>query len=366
MKVHLIAAARPNFMKVAPVWHKLSQTNWCIPTLVHTGQHYDSNMSETFLKELGLPTPEYNLGVGSGTHAKQTAGVLVAYEEILIKDSPDWVIVVGDVNSTLACTLAAKKLCLPVAHLEAGLRSGDRNMPEEINRVITDAISDVLWTPSHDADQNLRREGVSDDRINMIGNIMIDCFELMRNQIENSNVQQTRGLFKRDYGVITLHRPGNVDEPSLISNIIDCLMTVATDLPLIFPVHPRTRKKLYKFNLMEKITANSGIILTEPMSYVQFMNLVINSKIVITDSGGIQEETTYLGIPCVTLRNNTERPITIQQGTNRLATFNNLKDQITKALFEVSDGTKPPPLWDGNTAARLAIDLEKRSLENKN
>jgi len=350
-------------MKVAPVWHKLLETNWCNPTLVHTGQHYDSNMSEAFLKELGLPTPKYNLGIGSGSHARQTAGVLVAYESILMKDSPDWVIVVGDVNSTVACTLAAKKLCLPVAHLEAGLRSGDRKMPEEINRILTDSISDVLWTPSYDADQNLRREGVSDKRISMIGNIMIDCFELMRSQIENSNILKTRGLFDKDFGVVTLHRPSNVDDPLLFSKIIDCLLNITTDLPLIFPIHPRTKTNLHKFNLMEKITSNPGISLTEPMSYVQFMSLVMNSRIVITDSGGIQEETTYLNIPCVTLRDTTERPITIKEGTNCLAQVTNLKDRITSALSAVSDVKRQPPLWDGNTAARLAIDLEKRSVE---
>jgi len=361
MKIHLIAAARPNFMKVAPVWHELSAADWCEPVLIHTGQHYDANMSDSFFNDLRLPAPRYNLGVGSGSHAEQTAGVMTAYEKILIEDAPDWTIVVGDVNSTLACTLAAKKLCLPVAHLEAGLRSGDRTMPEEINRIVTDSIADVLWTPSSDADENLRREGVKPDRIAMIGNIMIDSFELMRSRIEDENCTEEFGLAEGTYGVVTLHRPSNVDDPALLSDIVDTLTSAAADMPLLFAIHPRTRKNLTTFGLLERLENAAGITVTEPMSYIRFMNLVLRSKLVITDSGGIQEETTYLSIPCLTLRENTERPITIEQGTNRLATAYSLKGMISEIIAGTKSAPQCPPLWDGRTAARLAADLKNRS-----
>lgn len=357
--VHLIAAARPNFMKVAPVWHELSAADWCKPMLIHTGQHYDTNMSDSFFSDLRLPEPDFHLGVGSGTHAEQTANVMVAYEKILTDTPPDCTIVVGDVNSTLACTLAAKKLCLPVAHLEAGLRSGDRTMPEEINRIVTDSISDVLWTPSKDADENLRREGVSSEKISCIGNIMIDSFELLRDRIEDEAAPASYSLEEGKYGVVTLHRPSNVDDEETLRNLVETLINLSGQLTLIFAIHPRTRKNLEQFNLLRSLESAANIQTTEPLSYVRFMSLVCKAGLVITDSGGIQEETTYLGIPCLTLRDSTERPITITQGTNRLATAETLSALANDALDNVAD-SKCPPLWDGKTAGRLADDLKSR------
>lgn len=361
-QIHLIAAARPNFMKVAPVWHELSKSDWCQPVLIHTGQHYDANMSDSFFQDLRLPEPDFHLGVGSGSHAEQTANVMVAYEKILMESPPDWIIVVGDVNSTLACTLAAKKLCLPVAHLEAGLRSGDRTMPEEINRIVTDSISDVLWTPSEDADENLAGEGVAAEKVSRIGNVMIDSFELLRARIEEENAPAQFDLTAAKYGVVTLHRPSNVDDQTTLEGLTDTLIKASKKVPLVFAVHPRTKKNLEQFGLFERIENTATIRITEPLSYVQFMSLVCDAALVITDSGGIQEETTYLGIPCLTLRDSTERPITITQGTNRLSTPDTLLLMIDGALDSAATGLKCPALWDGKTAARLAEDLKARSL----
>lgn len=359
--VHLIAAARPNFMKVAPLYHELAATDWCKPVLIHTGQHYDSNMSDAFFDDLRLPKPDHHLGVGSGSHAEQTAGVMVAYEKILMETPPDWVVVVGDVNSTVACSLAAKKLCLRVAHLEAGLRSGDRTMPEEINRLVTDAISDVLWTPSPDGDENLAREGVPADRVSFVGNIMIDSYELMREQIEEAGTRAELGLSPREYAVVTLHRPSNVDHPQTLEMLVDTLVGVAQDLPLAFAMHPRTRKNLESFGLLRKLEAVDGITVTEPMSYIRFMGLVRDAKLVLTDSGGIQEETTYLGVPCLTLRDTTERPVTVTQGSNRLVKPEELGAMIAKVIEGNWSTGRKPDLWDGRTASRIAADIKRRS-----
>ncbi|MBT5047953.1 MAG: UDP-N-acetylglucosamine 2-epimerase (non-hydrolyzing) [Rhodospirillaceae bacterium] len=359
--VHLIAAARPNFMKVAPLYHELAATDWCRPVLVHTGQHYDANMSDTFFEDLRLPKPDFHLGVGSGTHAEQTAGVMVAYEKILMDTPPDWIVVVGDVNSTIACTLAAKKLCLSVAHLEAGLRSGDWAMPEEINRIVTDSIADVLWTPSVDGDENLTREGVAADRISFVGNIMIDSYELMRDQIEKAGTREALGLTASGYGVVTLHRPSNVDHPETLSRLIDTLVTVSTDLPLVFAMHPRTRKNIETHGYLKRLESAENIRVTEPMSYINFLSLVREAKMVLTDSGGIQEETTYLGIPCLTLRDTTERPITVTQGSNRLVTPENLEEMIAKVVAGDWPTGRKPDLWDGRTAGRIAADIKRRT-----
>jgi UDP-N-acetylglucosamine 2-epimerase (non-hydrolysing) len=359
-RVHLIAAARPNFMKVAPLWHALSAAPEFQPVLIHTGQHYDPNMSDAIFADLRLPQPDHHLGVGSGSHAEQTGGVMIAYEKIAQADRPDWLVVVGDVNSTAACAMVAAKLHFPVVHLEAGLRSRDRRMPEEINRLVTDAISDVLWTPSPDADENLRAEGVPDERIARVGNIMLDSFELVRPAIEAADVAGELGLSRGGYGVVTLHRPSNVDEPAQLERLVAALLRVQERLPLVFPVHPRTAQRLAASGLHRKLES-AGVRLIEPQPYVRFMSLVIGAAAAITDSGGIQEETTYLGIPCLTLRENTERPITISQGTNRLVTPETLARELEASLAAPVHARRRPDLWDGRTAARCVADLIRRA-----
>jgi UDP-N-acetylglucosamine 2-epimerase (non-hydrolysing) len=359
-RVHLIAAARPNFMKVAPLWHALSAAPDFDPLLIHTGQHYDPNMSDAFFSDLKLPQPHRHLGIGSGSHAEQTAGVMTAYEKVALEDRPDWLVVVGDVNSTAACALVAAKLRIPIVHLEAGLRSGDRDMPEEINRLVTDAISDVLWTPSPDADANLCAEGVAEERISRVGNIMLDSFELVRPAIESAAAAIDTNLVAGGYGVVTLHRPSNVDEPAKLHILAEALIAAHAQLPLVFTVHPRTAARL-KATGLEKKLHNAGILLVEPLPYVRFMGLVLNCGAVITDSGGLQEETTYLGIPCLTLRENTERPITISEGTNRLVSPLTLATSLKEALATPRMDRRRPDRWDGRTAERCLEDLRSRS-----
>jgi UDP-N-acetylglucosamine 2-epimerase (non-hydrolysing) len=361
-RVHLIAAARPNFMKVAPLYHALARESWCTPYIVHTGQHYDANMSDAFFRDLLLPDPHFHLGVGSGTHAEQTGGVMIAYEKVCAHDRPDWIVVVGDVNSTAACALVGTKLCIPVAHLEAGLRSGDRRMPEEINRIVTDAIADLLWTPSPDGDENLLREGVDPSRIERVGNIMIDSLELQRARIEQDGTRAALGLTPQGYGVVTLHRPSNVDDPATLAALVRELTTVARNLPLVFAVHPRTNKQLAAFGLRAALENAPGMKLIEPLGYIPFMNLVFGARLAITDSGGLQEETTYLGIPCLTLRENTERPVTVSQGTNRLVGVRDLAGSVTVALAAPGARARRPDLWDGHTAGRVAASLKQRVL----
>ena len=358
--VHLIAAARPNFMKVAPLYHALKATDWCAAQIIHTGQHYNINMSDVFFHDLGLPNSEFHLGVGSGSHAEQTGGVMIAYERICIEHRPDAIIVVGDVNSTAACAMVGAKLWIPVIHLEAGLRSGDRSMPEEINRLVTDAIADVLWTPSADANENLLAEGVAAEKIDLIGNIMIDSFEMLRKKIETSSAKSDLGLPDNNYALVTLHRPSNVDALDTLAPIVRELVNVSNDLPVVFAAHPRTIKNLQKFGLKEKLASAPNVKLMEPLPYVQFMNIVTGAKLVITDSGGLQEETTYLGIPCLTMRENTERPLTITQGTNRLIRADNLVANVQLVLAGEWPQGDCPPFWDGQTADRAVESLKRR------
>jgi UDP-N-acetylglucosamine 2-epimerase (non-hydrolysing) len=363
-RIHLIAAARPNFMKIAPLYHALKATDWAEPVLVHTGQHYDHNMSDAILSDLGVPAPDFHLGVGSGSHAEQTGGVMIAYEKVCLEDRPDWIVVVGDVNSTAACSMVGAKLWIPVVHLEAGLRSRDRRMPEEINRLVTDSIANVLWTPSEDGDENLLSEGVPAERIDRIGNIMIDSFEMLRDKIEAANTAAELGLEPGSYALVTLHRPSNVDALETLQPIVDALLDAANSLPVVFVAHPRTINGLEKFSLKDSLESAPNVTLLEPVPYIRFMSLVTGARVVLTDSGGLQEETTYLGIPCLTLRENTERPITCTMGTNKLIDAESLAVNLQTVLDGSWQKGERPPLWDGNTAQR-AVECLRRRIEKQ-
>ncbi len=361
LKILLIAGARPNFMKVAPIYAEMKRRSGeFVPMIVHTGQHYDAAMSDAFFNDLGMPKPDIYLGVGSGSHAVQTAKIMTEFEPVLLEHQPDWVLVVGDVNSTIACALVSAKLGIKIAHVEAGLRSRDRAMPEEINRILTDSISDLLLTTSQDADANLDQEGIRGDRVRFVGNVMIDSLLEHLKIAESSTVRTNLGIEAGEYAVVTLHRPSNVDEEDVFEGILDALLTVSERLPVIFPVHPRTRAKIAEFGFDAKI-ATSDIRLIEPLGYLDFMRLYSGAKLVLTDSGGLQEETTVLGIPCLTLRHNTERPVTIELGTNVLVGTDTAK--IMQAANVVLDSGKPraragfPPLWDGRAATRICDAL---------
>ena len=388
MQIHLIAAARPNFMKIAPLYHALKKEPWAEPVIVHTGQHYDLNMSDVFFQDLEMPEPDIHLGVGSGTHAEQTGQVMMAYEKILMVKRPDLVIVVGDVNPTVACTLAAAKIDYKtitsensdgyqlsakshelgrrplVAHLEAGLRSFDRAMPEEINRMVTDTLADILWTQSPDGDENLINEGVAGEKVQRVGNIMIDSLEMLRETIQKQTVSEEMGLKAGEYGLLTLHRPSNVDDPKILKRLCQTLVRIAQKIPLVFQIHPRTRKNIENLLLMPALEKEEGLIISEPINYIRFMNLVFNCRFALTDSGGIQEETSYLGIPCLTLRPNTERPITIKQGTNRLVTLDNLEDYVTEVLSGKSSKANRIDLWDGQTAGRVIESIKELMIKS--
>ena len=358
LKVICVCGARPNFMKIAPVCDALAGAGGVETLLVHTGQHYDERMSRLFFEELGIRQPDRNLEVGSASHAVQTAEVMLRFEPVCLEYQPDWVIVVGDVNSTIACALVAAKLGIKVAHVEAGLRSFDRSMPEEINRQLTDAISDLLFVTEPSGLENLRREGVADEKIHLVGNVMIDT--LLRNaaRAEQSDILDTLELQPKNYAVVTLHRPSNVDEPEVLSAILTALETISRDMPVVFPAHPRTKRNLANMGLMERIGALDNLRLVEPLGYLDFIKATAHAVVVLTDSGGIQEETTILGVPCLTLRENTERPITVSQGTNRLT--GSKTDAIVAAYRNVRAHPPTgcvPDLWDGHAAERIAAVL---------
>ncbi len=391
MKIMSIAGARPNFMKMASIVCAVNQHNRVggNPSIehiiVHTGQHYDDRMSNLFFKELEIPDPHYNLEVGSHTHAVQTAQIMERFETVLLKEQPDVILVVGDVNSTVACALVASKVCYNgtssrkrplIGHVEAGLRSFDRDMPEEINRILTDALSDFLFITEEDAMKNLKKEGIPKEKIHFVGNVMIDTLSRHKEKALNSNTLETilRGNYtekeqsetpagapeprSRKYGVVTLHRPSNVDTLESLEPLIDAIAKIASRIPIIFPLHPRTENKLREFDLFQSLVQNTGIFFTKPMSYWEFLNLILNATLVLTDSGGIQEETTFLRIPCITLRNNTERPVTVTRGTNYLVGTD--PDRIIQTAYDIIDGNKKkgviPPFWDGKAGSRI-IDI---------
>jgi UDP-N-acetylglucosamine 2-epimerase (non-hydrolysing) len=341
--------ARPNFVKAAPVIRALARAG-VLQRVVHTGQHYDAALSGVFFEELALPEPDRNLGVGSGSHARQTAALLVALEEAFEAEQPALVVVYGDVNSTLAAALVAAKMHLPQAHVEAGLRSFDMEMPEEVNRRVADAFADLCFATSADGVANLRREGVAEDRIHLVGNSMIDSLEVARPRLDPVRARVAAGLRDGPFGVVTLHRPGNVDEPGRTQILVDGLAEAAARLPLVFPVHPRGRAALEAAGL----GGVPGIRMIEPLGYLAFLSLVAGSAVVVTDSGGVQEETTILGIPCLTVRPNTERPVTITHGTNRLVGPAEIPAAVAAALEAGSPGSRRPPLWDGHAGERIA------------
>ena len=357
-KILHVVGARPNFMKVAPVMRAMAARDGRFEQrLVHTGQHYDEAMSQVFFDELGITPPDENLEVGSGSHAAQTAEIMLRFEPVLLGFRPDWLVVVGDVNSTMAATLVAAKLGIRTAHVEAGLRSFDRGMPEEINRLVTDALADLLLTPSPDADENLRREGVPAERIRQVGNVMIDTLAANLERARARQAPRRFGVEPRCYVYVTLHRPSNVDERDSLAAIVACLLDVSRRAPVVFPAHPRTRQRLSDFGLLEALVA--GVKLVEPVGYLDSIGLAEAAACVLTDSGGLQEETTFLRVPCLTLRPNTERPVTISQGSNRLTTLARLRADLDEAMKRRESGEvlPCPALWDGKASERIADAL---------
>ena len=367
LRVAIVAGARPNFMKIAPLIHALSahneETKDDSPPveyeLVHTGQHYDEAMSELFFRQLKIPKPHVNLEVGSASHSVQTANVMLGFEQVCLASRFDWVVVVGDVNSTLACTLVAAKLGIRVAHIEAGLRSFDRTMPEEINRLATDALADLLLTPSADADENLRKEGVAERRIVRVGNIMIDALVANLDEANQSTILEASDLKDTPYVYVTLHRPSNVDDEPVLRKIIDSLREISETIPIVFPVHPRTRKMLERFSI--PLTTNHRMHILEPVGYHDSVFLSQNARAVITDSGGLQEETTFFRTRCLTLRPNTERPVTVTMGSNSLTDATRLVGDMNDVLREEERVGEIPPLWDGLAGERIVKALVERS-----
>jgi UDP-N-acetylglucosamine 2-epimerase (non-hydrolysing) len=362
-KIFNVVGARPNMMKMAPIVAEMRRMSDLHPILVHTGQHYDFRMSQVFLEQLNMGEPDYNLQIGSGTHHWQTAEIMRTFGEVVEKDRPDMIVVAGDVNSTVACALVGAKELIPVAHVESGLRSFDRQMPEEVNRVVTDAIADLLFTTEESAAENLMREGVSSEKVFFVGNVMIDSLITALQAARRSTILSQMGLKPQEYAVLTLHRPSNVDNPDRLLSTLHAISEIAKDIPVIFPIHPRTAVRVRDLGIENvhdwdgtKMIDGHGIWTIPPASYLEFLCLMDSSAMMITDSGGIQEETTYLGIPCLTYRDNTERPITITRGTNRLIGTKpaNLVVEAKKVLGrERRNGHVPPPLWDGHAAHRI-------------
>jgi UDP-N-acetylglucosamine 2-epimerase (non-hydrolysing) len=377
-RVQLVAGARPNYMKVAPIhWAIGEHAPGLDVEMLHTGQHYDASMSDAFFRELHLPNPDVNLRVGSGSHAAQTARIMMAYESVLLDRQPDVIVVVGDVNSSVACALVAAKIVYPrsarrerpvLVHVEAGLRSRDRTMPEEVNRVVTDTISDCLFTTCRDADANLVAEGIDARRIRFVGNPMIDSLYRCLEDAEGSSLLEELGVEAGTFGLVTLHRPSNVDCPEVLEGILDALGEIAREFPMLIPLHPRTRQRIEEFGLQERIAFVTrpvgraparGLVALEPLSYLEMLKAMKSARVVLTDSGGIQEETTALGVPCVTLRNNTERPVTIEEGTNVLAgvTREGILAGFVEAERKTRCGARVPELWDGRAAERIVAAL---------
>ncbi len=361
-KIINVVGARPNFMKIGPIQRAMSaRSDEFQPVLVHTGQHYDEKMSKLFFDDLQLPKPDVYLGVGSGSHAVQTAKIMVDFEQVCLDEKPDMVLVVGDVNSTVACSLVAAKLHIPVIHVEAGLRSFDRKMPEEINRLVTDALSDHLFITEKSGLENLKNEGVPDEKVHFVGNVMIDSLAFFMEKARQSNILNELGLQPKGFALVTLHRPSNVDDPDNFKKILAAFEEIQRDIQIVFPIHPRTRKNIEVLGLDDRVKAMKNLKLLPPIGYLDFANLTQNTSFVMTDSGGIQEETTFLGIPCMTLRENTERPITIEVGTNEMVgpdTEAILKNARQMLAGEWKKGAIPE-LWDGHAAERIVEILSK-------
>ncbi len=364
-KVFLVAGGRPNFMKVAPVYEEMKKYPAHFkPIIVHTGQHYDWNMSDIFFKNLGLKKPDIFLGAATGNHGRQTGRIMIEFEKRLLKEKPDLVVVVGDINSTLACSVAAVKQRIRVAHVESGLRSFDRSMPEEINRVVTDAVSDILFTASENDETNLLNEGISKDKIYFVGNVMIDSLRKIKKTVQKSKILKKNGIREKKYASLTIHRPSNVDDKETLQNILNAVAVIQKEIPVVFPVHPRTMKMIMKFRLLSFIKNLENLILIEPLGYLDFAKLMVSSKLVMTDSGGIQEETTILNIPCLTIRENTERPITVFEGTNTIV-GNSTENIVSKAKGILNSKRKAqlkkaPKFWDGKASQRIIKVLKKK------